>query len=161
MKNGMILWAVSGVAAVGLAVACSSSSGGSSSPPPDGGSPEDTGSTVIDSGSSSGSSSGGADTGVTCTSASMCPTGQICCGSISMLTNCQTGACPSTPIGALQLCASSAECLTAGDTCGPIAAAPTLPVMICNPGTAPTGDSGSDAAPVSTDAGGDAAADGG
>ncbi len=82
------------------------------------------------------SSSGGTPGGVTCTSAAGCRTGTVCCGTIQMTTTCQVGPCPSSPIGPLQLCASTAECVVRGDTCGPIAAAPTLPVKICNAPTA-------------------------
>jgi hypothetical protein len=168
MKNGMILWAVSGVAAVGLAVACSSSSGGGSSPPADGGTPEDTGSTTLDSGSSSGGQDSALPPG-TCTGTSDCTTaGQICCVSLMGTTpgaGCQAGPCTALPvIGALQLCTADSDC-TAPQTCNPNA---TVDAVL--PGqkacSAPagdggsTGDSGSDAAPVSTDAGGDAA-DGG
>jgi hypothetical protein len=76
-----------------------------------------------------------------------------------MTTNCQTGPCPNTAIGPIQLCASAAECFTATDTCGPLALDPTLPIKVCNPsdaGTAPV--DGGDAAPE-TDAAPDAPVD--
>ena len=82
--------------------------------------------------SSSGSSSGGTTGGLACTSAAVCASGQVCCGAITMTANCQAGPCPSTPIGPIQLCATSAECFMAGDTCGPLAVDPSLPVMVCN-----------------------------
>ncbi|MGO9836824.1 MAG: hypothetical protein ACLP1X_21735 [Polyangiaceae bacterium] len=86
------------------------------------------------SGSSSGgsASSGGTTGGLTCMSAEVCPSGQVCCAAITMTTNCQAGPCPSTPIGPIQLCATSVECFTPRDTCGPLAVDPSLPIMVCN-----------------------------
>ena len=124
MKNGMILWAVSGIAAAGLAVACSSSSGGSS-PPPDAGTPEDTGTThrqreqqrqqqrqrrLVDAGMCTGTSD--------CTTA-----GQVCCGTSHgercPEPRCQAGPCTALPVvGALQLCTAASDC-TAPQACDP------------------------------------------
>jgi hypothetical protein len=171
MKNGMILWAVSGVAAVGLAVACSSSSGGGSSPGPDAGNEDSGSSSGGSSGSSSGSSSGGGDAApmAMCTGTSDCTTaGQVCCGTFSggmPGAACQAGPCPALPVvGAIQLCSAASDC-TAPAVCGPNATLdalePGLKTCAAPAGDGgSTGDSGSDAAPVSTDAGGDAA-DGG
>jgi hypothetical protein len=68
--------------------------------------------------------------GPTCTKSADCMTGEICCATINATTACQTGPCPSTPIGPLELCATSFEC-PAGDTCGPTSSALMLPIMIC------------------------------
>lgn len=72
------------------------------------------------------------DSALSCTSSAACMTGQVCCGTINSTTQCQVGPCPTTPIGPLQLCTSSSECLPAGGTCGRVPAAPTLPIMICH-----------------------------
>jgi hypothetical protein len=57
-----------------------------------------------------------------------------------MTTSCQAGPCPSTAIGPLQLCTTAAEC-SAGQSCGPIPQAPTLPVKICSAGDGGTATS--------------------
>jgi len=75
--------------------------------------------------------------GVTCKTSAGCLPGQVCCGAVNMTTSCQTGPCPSTALGPLQLCGIAAECLRTGDTCGPLTADPM--VMVCN---APSGDDG-------------------
>jgi hypothetical protein len=167
MKNGMILWAVSGVAAMGLAAACSSSSGGGSSPAPDAGTPEDTGSsTTLDSGSSSGGDTGTPPAAM-CTGTSDCTTaGQVCCGTFTggmPGAACQAGPCPALPVvGAIQLCSADSDC-TAPATCGPNATLDALEpgLKTCaapaaaGDGGPTTGDSGSDAAPVVTGDAGD------
>lgn len=90
-------------------------------------------------GSSGGSSSSGGTTGAVCMNAAECPTGQVCCGTISLSTACTSGPCPMTPLGPVQLCTSSAECRTPGAQCGPLPRLPTLPVKSCN---VPTIDGG-------------------
>lgn len=60
-----------------------------------------------------------------CTSASMCSKGDICCGDLEMSTSCLPGPCPLATFP-IQLCATSAECFTQGDTCGPL----TTPVAV-------------------------------
>jgi hypothetical protein len=161
MKNSMILWSVSGAAAVAFAVACSSSSSPAPSNPTDAG-PEDTGA-GSSSGGGSGSSSGAASdaSSVACTNAAGCATGQICCSVSGMSTMClpNTAACPNNSLAGqpVQLCATGAECFVAGSSCGKLALAPQLPITVCNPPTGDGGtDSGSDAAPT-TDAATDAA----
>ncbi|MGO9837609.1 MAG: hypothetical protein ACLP1X_25755 [Polyangiaceae bacterium] len=53
-----------------------------------------------------------------CTSAAGCLPGQVCCGESGLTTSCQTGPCPNVAgLGAVQLCATAAECLTVGDVC--------------------------------------------
>lgn len=119
----------------------SASSGGSTI----GGSASSGGNPIIGGSTSGGGSVGGGSSsgvsGVACTNSAACPAGEVCCGTIMMTTACQSGPCPSTPIGPIQLCTTAAECFVRGDTCGPIPQAPMLPVMICSPSTGATAPS--------------------
>jgi hypothetical protein len=70
------------------------------------------------------------DGGIVCMSAAGCPPGEVCCGVGLTSTACVSGPCPSsTPLGSLQLCASTAECLMKGRICSAIV--PNIPVKIC------------------------------
>jgi hypothetical protein len=56
-----------------------------------------------------------------CTSSAGCLPGQVCCSEGSLTTtSCQAGPCPDVGDG-MQLCATSAECLTKGDVCTSVA----------------------------------------
>jgi hypothetical protein len=69
--------------------------------------------------------------GLTCKSSAGCLPGQVCCATVNLTSSCEVGPCPSTPmLGSLQLCGISAECLTPGDICGPVAIAASLGVMV-------------------------------
>jgi hypothetical protein len=69
---------------------------------------------------------------VACTSASMCSNGEVCCASLAMSTSCLPGPCPSTSFP-IQLCATSTECFTQGDTCGPLTAPVAVSgITVCN-----------------------------
>jgi hypothetical protein len=81
----------------------------------------------------------GVGNGITCRASAGCLPGQVCCGAINMTTSCRAGPCPTTGLGPLQLCGISAECLVAGDICGPLATGPALGIMVCN---APGGNDG-------------------
>src|SRR5579863_4983777 len=109
-------------AAAAVATLTGCSSGGSAIAPY--GSPPFTG---VDATDFSGNSA------ITCRTSAGCLPGQVCCGALNLTTSCQAGPCPPTPFGQLQVCGISAECLTAGDTCGtrrpPI---PPVGVMICD-----------------------------
>jgi hypothetical protein len=88
--------------------------------------------------------------------------GQILCGAITMTTTCQanTSACPMTPLGPLQLCASADECFTKGDIC----AAPmgiNLPIKICQPGAGTDGGSSGGGDGGGTDGGSSSSGDAG
>jgi len=90
---------------------------------------------------------------VPCTSASDCLSGQVCCEiSINSVINSVTRACEAEcPVGTrgpIQLCEASADCFAKGDTCGPLAADPSLGVMVCNPPSDDGGAEGSDEAGV-------------
>jgi hypothetical protein len=96
-----------------------------------------------------------ASNAIECRTSAACLPGQVCCGTIDMTSSCQAGPCPSTMLGPLQLCGMSAECLAAGDTCGPLAADPA--VMTCN---APSDDDGSSSSSSSSGGGDGGNADG-
>jgi hypothetical protein len=149
MKNSMILWAVSGCAALGLAVACSSSSTPATTPATDAGPTEDTGPSSSSGGTSSsgGSSSGGgmdSAASAMCLNSTSCPTGQVCCATIMSTTSCQVGPCPSTPVGPLQLCSTSAEC-TSPQVCLTLAVMPAVKTCQMGDGGTTTSEAGSEA----------------
>ncbi|MGO9839033.1 MAG: hypothetical protein ACLP1X_33030 [Polyangiaceae bacterium] len=97
-----------------------------------------------------------------CASSAGCQPGQVCCSDQFSTTACQAGPCPDVPgEGPIQLCAISAECFTAGDTCGPPNDHQSEPnLLVCNPPGAGgiTDDGGSIDGSSSSDggAGGDA-----
>jgi hypothetical protein len=75
-------------------------------------------------GSSSASSSGlppygGPFVALDCMSSASCLPGEVCCleDSPQLGSSCQTGPCPSTQFGPVQLCGVSDECLAPGDVC--------------------------------------------
>jgi mono/diheme cytochrome c family protein len=77
--------------------------------------------------------------GEPCTSAATCPANQICCGTSAMATACQDkgSPCPSvSPFGSVQLCDTTAECVTPGDACGIMISA--IPVKVCGFSTEPS-----------------------
>lgn len=126
--------------------------GGSGPPPEDAG----IGSTEDVSAITFYGSPGPISSGITCRTSAGCLPGQVCCGAINMTmtTSCQAGPCPTTGLGPLQLCGVSAECLAAGDICGPLTANPGLGIMVCNaPGG---GDGGSSSSSSGGDDGGNA-----
>lgn len=61
---------------------------------------------------------------------------------MSLSTVCQAGPCAATALGPTQLCASSAECFVAGDTCQVNAEIMMLTMMSISICTAPTGEGG-------------------
>jgi hypothetical protein len=89
------------------------------------------GSSLVSSGASSGgsssglatstsgrSSSGGQGSAIVCTSPSGCSSGQICCGTTtpSLMSTCQPRA-SGCPVGNVQLCDTTTDCVTPGATC--------------------------------------------
>ncbi len=97
--------------------------------------------------------SGAADAFVAqCTNAAACMVGEVCCVIAPGTTKCEAGPCPSVPAnsswggGPFQLCATAAECLAAGDTCGYYSVNPgNLPgIFSCNPPDGGTTDAATD-----------------
>jgi hypothetical protein len=122
--------------AIACGASCAVACGGSKSSSGNGGTGDDA-STGNSSGSASSSGSGstsssgagddaaaaGDDAGASCTDSSSCP-GQVCCATVSIGGATGFGfteACAASCTGAMafQLCSSTAECMTAGDTCTP------------------------------------------
>jgi hypothetical protein len=105
------------------------------------------------SGGSSGSTASGSSSGFarSCGSGVDCspmynpnaPPGLVCCiTSIQPTSACLPPPCPNgTPIGPVQLCASSSECAS-GEVCGPLTIAGSFMIAVCTPldaGTPPCG----------------------
>ncbi len=133
MQNSKILLVTTlSVGSLGLALAagCSSSSSPATNNTGDSG--------ETSSSSSSGgttSSSGAAEAAAAaCMSAAVCGTGEICCGVSPEGSACQAAPCGSTPLGPIQLCATSAECIPATDVCqvnAALMAALSISIMTC------------------------------
>jgi hypothetical protein len=82
-----------------------------------------------------------------CSGAADCAHGKVCCvaSALDQTPVCQAAPCPYLPgFGVFQLCATPAECVTAGDICAPQGGG-RLPVPICQ---APPGDGGPSDAPT-------------
>jgi hypothetical protein len=74
----------------------------------------------------------------TCQKGADCMSGQVCClyPAATGTTGCQAGPCPDAPSFGMpvQLCASAAECLVAGDICGAFPVdTPAFPFRVCQP----------------------------
>jgi len=169
MKKIMLFLAAS--CGVALAVACSSGDDNSNGNGDSGGgsgtsSGSASGSSGSTSGTTSGTSSGSAEAGgATCTSKAQCTGPQVCCGGTSFTASCQAPPCPSTPLGPVQLCSSSAECVNPGDQCLPLSIPGVmLPVQVnrCTPSDGgAAGDGGHGDGATSGDGGGAGDAAGG
>src|SRR5450432_3437898 len=77
---------------------------------------------------------GGLDAGQSvpmCMQSADCSSGQICCATDAMTTECQAGPCPylQAVSRSIQLCGTTADCFVAGDTCDDTR----LPIKICDP----------------------------
>jgi hypothetical protein len=117
-------------------------------------------------GDADGDVDGGFDVGPSvpmCRQSADCSSGQICCLTDTMTTECQAGPCPNLqPTGrSFQLCDTAADCFVAGDTCDNTR----LPIRVCDPPIDDGGPGDAGQADVASDAGldargGDAAADG-
>jgi hypothetical protein len=97
-----------------------------------------------------GSECSSVEAGVECTSSAECMSGRVCCADMSTSTTCRAGPCPDVAPGSppIQLCATSTECFTAGDTCGTY-----LPgISTCRP---PADEGGLDAGDDVAESGGD------
>jgi hypothetical protein len=99
---------------------------------------------------------------VQCQGADGCATGQICCGTMQLTTECQakTTPCPMTAIGPAQICKTDMECVVAGNTCNPFMIPGGMTIHVCGAKDGGAGGEGGTTAEGGTTEGG-TATDGG